>query len=193
MTRWWCCGLTVVMACSEQPERVDPFDFPSAVDETDGVEEPNDCDTLTQPFVVSLTGYIEQEVDGFGAYEYRAVPDGRTSIVLRACGNNGPIARVFTFNYFGGDRVTPGRYKVQANAAETGGFEFGYSDGRGEPKNCSDLPDGTITIDSVTFGEITGSFDVRSRCFDELILDLNRRPPYTRYVGSFAARNVGNE
>lgn len=188
-------GLCLVLAaCSQHPDRVDPFDYPSGADETGLIPVPNDCKTRTDAFEAEATGYVEDKLKGIGTYEYRSVPDERTSIVLRSCGAQGPLPRLLAFNFFGATRVDKGKYDVGPDALTNGGFEFGYTDARnGNPTYCSDLPEGTITITKSTFSTIEGSFNVRARCFDQSVLDDVIRPPYTSFSGTFSASNEGNE
>lgn len=188
-------GLCILLAaCSQRPDRVDPFDYPSGADETGLIPVPNDCKTKAEPFEAVATGYVEDKLKGIGTYEYRSVPDQRTSIVLRACGGQGPLPRLLDFNFFGATRVDKGKYDVGPDALTNGGWEFGYTDARsGNPTYCSDLPEGTITITKSTFSTIEGSFNVRARCFDQAVLDDVVRPPYTAFSGTFSASNEGNE
>lgn len=188
-------GLCLALAaCSQRPERVDPFDYPSGVDDTDLLPSTNTCESPSDIFKATADGYVTGPLKGIGTYEYRSVPDERTSIVLRVCGAQGPLPRLLAFNFFGATRVDKGKYDVSPTALEEGGFEFGYTDARGaNPTYCSDLPEGTVTITKSTFGVIEGSFDVRARCFDQAVLDDVVRPPYSSFTGTFSASNSGNE
>lgn len=188
-------GIAVLclQACQARPDRPDPLDFPSALDDTAALPVANDCTTLAFPFEVNATGYVANAYDGVASYEYKSIPDERTSVVMRACGRQ-PLPVIMTLNYYGSGRVRKGTYDVSRLAKEDGEFEFAFvNEDLSLATNCSDDPQGSVTITKSNFSVLEGRFDITARCFDGTILNEGRRPQNTRFVGSFSATNTGQE
>lgn len=189
-------------ACGgDRPDRVDPVACvdldaqpeacPSAASDTTEPPVPNDCTTLTEPFSATTTGYVATELAGFGTYEYKKAAGDLTSIYLNSC-PDGPSAPLVALQYYGVDRLVAGTFEVDQRAAVNGGFVFNFTNPNGgDPVTCNDKPTGTVTVDSIDFERMVGSFDITVRCIsDELI---GRIPQETVFVGTFEARNVGYE
>lgn len=185
----------VLAACTGRPDRDPLTDYQSVADGPVVAPIPNDCDTRAFAFNVIAEGYYEGRLKGFATYEYKSVPDQRTSITLNVC--NGDTERVMTLNYYGIQRVQKGEHDVSRLAQENTGFEFSFVDEAGDtgmlPLRCDDSPTGTVFIERSTYARLEGTFDIVSHCIDQEIIDETRRPQETRFQGRFAANNIGTE
>lgn len=181
----------LLTACSTRPERVDPLDYPSVVEDTDVAPIPNNCETLTHAFSAEVTGGIELTLSGYGLYEYEAVPNRQTTIYLSRC-SDGVLTQFFTLAYFGIDRIEIGEHPINLFAEEDGGFRFAFTDTADEfPVSCAQQTTGTVTITEATFAAVGGEFEAVAECTTPDTLD--RRPIEASFRGSFRARNIGRE
>lgn len=199
--RAWMLVLSVAGACHGRPDRVDPLECsrlpdqpdacPGGTDDAGNLPVPNNCETLTHEFQASATGYVAEELSGFGEYEYRSDAGDITSIYLTVC-PIGAVPRTLALSFFGVARLEPGNHDVSRLAPIDGGFTFSYTDPRGgAQRTCNDSPVGYVQIDAIDFEQVTGSFEVDTRCMDEDL--VGRIPQDVTFSGTFAANNIGVE
>lgn len=195
MRRLWC---TVGLAgCAiGSPDRVDPFDFPAALSDSDVFFEPNNCATRAWPFEANATGWVSGVWDGVGDYIFQSTPEPVTQIQLTTC-RGGLSPEVFTLTYFGTGRVEPGEYRVSMFAnTDDPAFRFSYTESTRagtELLRCDDLPRGRVYIDAIDARRVRGRFDVVARCVDEDTLSEQILPQETWFRGYFTAENAGRE
>lgn len=197
-------GFTAVLialslaACTSGSDGANPKD--EGTDDTDLVIDtyvpppPNDCISMINTFEAQTTGVFDGEVNGYGYYLYQSAPVTSTAIHLRGCNaeSGAEEERLITLVWYGPDRIQEGDYETDPYAFDNGGLGFGYSDGDPDSTgNCIFWPQGDVAITRSDFEIIEGTFDVNTRCLTpEGGLD---RDTESRFVGSFAANNIGVE